>query len=225
MTQISEFIYVDHILDGIKIPNKLLPNPYYEYPFLIIDDFLDTDSCTTITKNIKLSNDKIEAKIRDAKLNQKLNKATRKTDIYKLIQKDKDTYTKAFLIHKKQIEDFFSHVIIYSTDIQVLGYEEGFFYKSHSDDSSFLVDKAGKLAGFKLVAQNRKITTVCFGNDDFTGGELEFNFLKLKDGSPVIYKPKAGSLLAFPSNSIFTHEVKEVLSRFRVTLVQWHDVI
>lgn len=225
MRQISEYIFISDILNDIEIPNKFLPNPYYDFPFLIIENYLTTAQTNLITKETKASLDFKEAKLRDAKLREKTNIQTRKTNIYKLSSICESIYKEAFIQHKQKIEDFFAKVIIYSTDTQVLGYKKGFFYKSHSDDSSFLVDKKGGLAGFKLVAKNRKITTVCFANDDFIGGELEFNFLKQADGSAVVYKPKTGSLLAFPSNSIFTHEVKEVKAGFRISLVQWHDAI
>jgi SM-20-related protein len=59
----------------------------------------------------------------------------------------------------------------------------------------------------------------------FSGGELEFNFLKNIDGTDVVLKPSAGDMVVFPSNPYFSHEVKKVKSGYRLTLVQWHNAI
>lgn len=225
MKQISEYMYMDSLLDGLEIPNKLLPNPYYSYPYLVIDDFLKQEDLQAIYSEIETSEDFILAMLRNQNLESVVDEHVRKTHIYKLSCSTQKIYDDAFARHQQTIEKFFSKVIFYSTQVQVLGYEKGFFYKAHSDDSSFVVDKEGTLIGFKLVAHNRKITTVCFLNDNFSGGELEFNFLRHEDGSPAIVKPKAGALIAFASNAIFTHEVKCVNDGFRVTLVQWHDAL
>ena len=61
-----------------------------------------------------------------------------------------------------------------------------------------------------------------FLNDDFIGGELEFCYLCYFDGSKVIIEPKAGSLVAFASHTIFAHEVKPVKGE-RYALVKWWE--
>jgi SM-20-related protein len=90
------------------------------------------------------------------------------------------------------------------------------------------------LIGFKLVAFERKITTVLFINSskdireidrDFIGGELLFNFLFDDDGKVFSLKPKAGLLIAFPSCPHFSHEVLEVIDGYRITLVKWFNTI
>lgn len=225
MKQISEFVFIDDILDSIEIPNKLLPNPYYDFPFLIIDNFIDNSSCDSILDFAKNSKESISAELRSSDGTSAKNENTRKTQMFDLPPILEETYQNAFLKHKKKIENYFAKVIISSTKIQTLGYFEGFFYKCHSDDSSFLIDKNQNLVGFKLVAPNRKITTVLFANDDFDGGQLEFNFLKNSIGESIVLRPKKGLLIAFPSNSIFSHEVKRVINGFRLSLVQWHDAI
>lgn len=225
MVQISNKVFIEEAVLQLDVPNQLLPNPYFEFPFLIIDNFLTNESCDKILSQVLNSNDFEEAKLRKDFSNSHKNNEIRKTNIFKISQNTQFFYDEAFLKHKAQIENFFAKPITTSTNLQILGYNEGFFYKSHSDDSSFLVDNHGQIIGFKLVAPNRKITTVVFANDDFEGGELEFNFLKYPDNSPVIFKPKKGSLIAFLSNSFFTHEVKTITKGFRLSLVQWHDIL
>lgn len=225
MIQISDKVFLQKEIFELEVPNTFLPNPYFEFPFLVIDDFLSQDACDKMLDQIKNSDDFEEAGLRKDFASSYKNENTRKTNIFKISQNTQVFYDEAFAAHKSKIEQFFAKAITTSTQIQALGYGEGFFYKSHSDDSSFLVDKNQNLVGFKLVAPNRKITTVAFVNDDFEGGELEFSFLKISDGSPVVFKPRKGSLIAFASNSYFTHEVRIITQGFRLSLVQWHDAL
>lgn len=225
MNQISEFVYIRDILDDIMVPNKILPNPYCDFPFLVIENFLDNDTCDEFMDFTQTTKNQTTANLRNSDGTFGANENTRKTKIFDLPQNLIEKYQNAFENNRQQIEGFFAKAIISSTQIQALGYFEGDFYKAHSDDSSFLVDKEKNLVGFKLVAPNRKITTVVFANDDFEGGELEFNFLQLENGDSVIFKPKKGSMIAFASNSIFTHEVKKVLKGFRLSFAQWHNAL
>ena len=225
MIQISDEVFLQKEIFELEVPNAFLPNPYFKLPFLIIDDFLTQEACDKILEQVQGNDDFEEAGLRKDLLNSYKNQNTRKTNIFKISQNIQVFYDEAFSKHKQQIEQFFAKAITTSSQLQALGYNEGFFYKSHSDDSSFLVDKNEKLAGFKLVAPNRKITTVAFVNDDFEGGELEFSFLKFSDGEPVVFRPRKGSLIAFASNSYFTHEVRMITQGFRLSLVQWHDAL
>ena len=133
------------------------------------------------------------------------------------------------------IEAYFSAALTTATDIQVLEYEEGFFYKRHADDSNEIVDQTtGETAGFNLIAPQRKITTVLFASShdpkpqtphSFSGGELLFNYLKDRDGNPVTLFPQAGDMVVFLSNPVFSHEVRPVRGGYRLSLVQWHNAL
>jgi len=122
-----------------------------------------------------------------------------------------------------------------STDVQVLEYKEGFFYIKHADDSSEIIDQDKQTIGFKLVAPERKLSTVLFatshitnvhdGAQSFSGGELMFNYLYNSEGESVKIKPEAGDMIIFPSNPYFSHEVLPVEEGYRLTLVQWHDTV
>jgi SM-20-related protein len=236
MTQISNKIFCDDFLIDLEFQNKLLPNPYYDYPYLIIKNFLPENLCNEIVKVIQHNNDATEAKIRqknDLFLEETLNKQIRKTKIYELSQSYKELYEASFYQHQKEIEDFFSVALTTSTPIQVLEYTQGSFYKAHSDDSNVLL-KENQIVGFVNVAPQRKVTSVLFmtsrseedvSNNSFNGGELVFNYLYDENKENITFKPQAGDMILFLSNPIFTHEVKEVKSGYRLTLVQWHDAI
>jgi SM-20-related protein len=220
------------------IENKILPNPYYDYPYMIIKDFLPKDIISQIQQRVYKSSESKRAEVKSVVLNSVVDstvkESIRKTDIYDLDDDLKEIYMDSFLRHQPSIEEYFSIALTLSTDVQVLEYQKGFFYKKHSDDSNDLLDREGNLAGFMLVAPQRKITTVLFGSDysetpkapeSFCGGELIFNYLYNQDKEVIKYEPKAGDMLVFPSNPFFSHEVKMVEEGYRLTLVQWHNGI
>jgi SM-20-related protein len=234
MTQISNNIYCADFLITFDIETKLLPNPYYDYPYLIIDNFLSIHDCKEINKQIKEDDDYQKAQIKtiDTVISSETNEKIRKTNIYSLGEKYLDLYTNRFLEYQALIEDYFKIALTTSTEVQVLEYLKDSFYTMHSDDSSMLY-KDEQLVGFLPVAKQRKISTVLFttsydeniSDNTFTGGELLFNFLCDKDGNEIKIKPKAGTMLVFLSNPFFTHEVLKVNQGRRITLVQWHNAI
>ena len=234
MTQISNNIYCSDFLLDLDIKTKLLPNPYYDYPFLIIENFFDKNECDEINQEIKKDEDfqKAQVKIDKSEIKATTNEEIRKTNIYALNKNHLELYTHRFLQHQALIENYFKLALTTSTEVQVLEYLKGSFYTMHSDDSSMLY-KDDKLIGFTAVAKQRKISTVLFTttNDElisdttFTGGELLFNFLCDINGHEVKIKPKAGSMLVFLSNPYFTHEVLKVIQGRRISLVQWHNAI
>ena len=234
MTQISNKIYCSDFLLDLDIKTKLLPNPYYDYPYLIIEKFLNSDECIEINEKIKEDDDyqKAQLKINHSDIKATTNEEIRKTNIYTLNKTHFELYTNRFLQHQALIENYFKLALTTSTDVQVLEYLKGSFYAMHSDDSSMMY-KNNELIGFTPVAKQRKISTVLFttsydentSDTTFTGGELLFNFLYDETGNEVKIKPKAGDMIVFLSNPYFTHEVLKVIDGRRITLVQWHNAI
>ncbi|QKF81465.1 prolyl hydroxylase family protein [Halarcobacter ebronensis] len=232
LEQISNYVYCDSSLNSLDIETKLLPNPYYDYPFLIIKNFFSDEICKEIVKSIKRDEDCIDAKVKAENYENHIDKDIRKTKIYKLDKEFRSLYNKIFKEFQPKIEQYFNLALTTSTKIQVLEYTKGSFYVAHSDDSNMIIDDE-ELIGFKCVAVNRKVTTVLFAtscNDEnsensFTGGELIFNYLYDKEGNVIKYAPQAGDMVVFLSNPYFTHEVLEVKSGYRLSIVQWHDAL
>lgn len=236
MTQISNKIYCDDFLLNVEMPTKLLPNPYHDLPFLVIKNFLSSENCEHICDAIQESNNACDAKIRkssDLVLDEALKTDIRKTKIYDLEALYTNVYNSAFLEHKEKIEAFFSVVLTTSTQIQMLEYTQGSFYKAHSDDSNVLL-KESEIVGFLPVAPQRKVTSVLFLTEhdetlttpySFSGGELVFNYLYDETQQNVKLSPQKGDMVLFLSNPFFTHEVLPVKEGYRLTLVQWHDAI
>jgi hypothetical protein len=62
----------------------------------------------------------------------------------------------------------------------------------------------------------RVLSSVMYLNDDYDGGEIEFI------NSGVKLKPEAGSIIFFPSNFLYIHEVHPIKSGFRYSMPHWY---
>jgi predicted 2-oxoglutarate/Fe(II)-dependent dioxygenase YbiX len=84
-------------------------------------------------------------------------------------------------------------------NIHLLKYGVGGFLPAHQDHG----------------VSSRVLSTVMYLNDDYEGGEIEFV------NSGVKIKPPAGSVIFFPSNYLYVHEVHPITSGFRYSLPHW----
>ena len=64
VVQISNHVYCDSKLNQMDIENRLLPNPYYDYPYLIISDFFNENECNVVNQFIKEDSEFKTAKLR-----------------------------------------------------------------------------------------------------------------------------------------------------------------
>jgi hypothetical protein len=83
---------------------------------------------------------------------------------------------------------------------QLLRYGVGGQYKAHHD---------------AYPAVKRAVSVLIYLNDDYEGGEIEFINFDLK------IKPKAGTLILFPSNYPYKHIAHPVTSGTKYVLVTW----
>jgi SM-20-related protein len=240
MIQISTNIYCDSLFENIDVENKLLPNQYKEYPYLIIKNFFSQVACKRLVQLVQADEEtkriaQVKTEVITGIVQSDVVEEYRKTNIYKLDARYSKYYDDQFIEYKPVIEEYFSVAMTLSTDVQVLEYKEGFFYIKHADDSSEIINQDKQTVGFKLVAPERKLSTVLFvtshitnvhdGAQSFKGGELMFNYLYNSEGESIKIKPEAGDMIIFPSNPYFSHEVLPVEEGYRLTLVQWHDTI
>ena len=86
------------------------------------------------------------------------------------------------------------------TGYNLLRYQEGQFYTSHTD--SFAEDPREVSCSFVL-------------NDDFDGGEFAFF------NQELMYQIPKGSALMFPSNFMYPHEIMKVTNGTRYSIVTW----
>ena len=240
MKQLSTYVYCDDLFDRIEIPHAIFSSPYQDYPYLIIKNFFSKEDCKVLTGLVQedsQSKQKAQVRKKDSTgvIESDIVEEYRKTNIGKLDSYYEKVYAEQFSKYKPEIEAYFSVAMALSTKVQVLEYREGFFYVKHADDSSELVNKAKETVGFKVVAEQRKLSSVLFVTShvanaeadaqSFTGGELLFNYLYDSEGKTIKIEPEAGDMIVFPSNPYFSHEVLPVEDGYRLTLVQWHDTV
>lgn len=91
------------------------------------------------------------------------------------------------------------------------------------DDSMHLLkyEKAGYLPAHQdHGVSTRTLSVLLYLNDDYEGGNLVFR------NSNISFKPEAGSILFFPSNFLYVHEVEEITSGVKYSLPNWyHNVV
>ena len=61
----------------------------------------------------------------------------------------------------------------------------------------------------------RRISCVYYFNDNYKGGEIQFDKFNLK------YKPNKNELLFFPSSYIYSHQVLPITEGCRYAVVWW----
>ncbi len=214
MVKISKNIYALKSIWDMDFEKKPLASFYNEYPFLIFNSVLSKDTCNWIINSLK-EDESYKAKL----ISKGLDESVRKTTLHQPTNSIRKIFEQIINSKKEEIERFFNVLLTGGSEIQILEYKNGGFYKRHADNASEIY-KNGTLAGYKLVAPQRKITTLLFLNEDFEGGEIEFCHLRFSDGNRVIYKPKAGQMIVFPSHGLFAHEVKKVEGK-RFAAVKW----
>jgi Rps23 Pro-64 3,4-dihydroxylase Tpa1-like proline 4-hydroxylase len=63
---------------------------------------------------------------------------------------------------------------------------------------------------------SRVLSSVMYLNDNYSGGEIEFV------NSGVRIKPEAGSIIFFPSNFLYVHEVYPITDGYRYSMPHWY---
>jgi hypothetical protein len=62
---------------------------------------------------------------------------------------------------------------------------------------------------------HRRMSTIYYINDDYTGGEINFPRFD------VTFKPKANQMIVFPSTYVYNHSVSPVIEGERYAVVSW----
>lgn len=65
------------------------------------------------------------------------------------------------------------------------------------------------------VDHHRRVSTVYYLNDDYTGGEIHFPRFN------ITFKPKANQMIIFPSTYVYNHSVLPVIEGERYAVVSW----
>jgi hypothetical protein len=109
---------------------------------------------------------------------------------YTLLLSTSNSYAKRHAIN----ENFFHE------NYNLLKYSEGEEYKAHYDGGTGI---------------GRSISAICYLNNDYEGGEIEFVNFKVK------IKPEPGMMILFPSNYAYRHIAHPVTKGTKYALVTW----
>jgi predicted 2-oxoglutarate/Fe(II)-dependent dioxygenase YbiX len=119
----------------------------------------------------------------------------------------KDIHNVVFNKIEKAVE-WYAHnyqipVKLYHEPYTILKYSYQQEYKAHYDGTTQTA---------------RAVSVVIYLNDDYEGGEIEFPNFDIK------IKPKAGTMILFPSNFAYTHIAHPVNNGIKYAIVTWlHD--
>ena len=148
MQQISNKVFCDSYIASLKLETRLMSNPYYDFPYLVIKNFFSKSICNDIANYTYNTSEAEKAKVKTRLFNgiiqANVHESIRKTRIHKLPNIFLDIYEKTFKSHQSKIENHFSVALTTSTKIQTLEYTKGSFYIKHADDSNEIVNKDGK---------------------------------------------------------------------------------
>ena len=105
---------------------------------------------------------------------------------------------------KKYSEEHELFSAIHHTDFRVNKYLKGGFMSKHCDN---IHHSHGQKYGFPQVS------SLLFLNDNYEGGEFVV--------ADEVYNTKKGSVIIFPSNFMFPHEVKPITKGTRWSIITW----
>ena len=109
-----------------------------------------------------------------------------------------------FFTHFDPLERDYKGMFATDTDwhdtFGILKYGKGQKFTNHIDDCTEF---------------HRRISTVYYLNDNYTGGEINFPRFG------VTFKPKANQMIVFPSTFVYNHSVSPVIEGTRYAVVSW----
>jgi len=120
----------------------------------------------------------------------------------KVLQKVSNQYNNLLVQYASSYAKTFNtdDVHLYFETFNLLKYTQGKEYKAHYDGGS---------------RTKRVFSVVSYLNDDYEGGELEFEHFKVK------IKPEPGMLIIFPSNYAYRHVAHPILSGTKYAMATW----
>jgi hypothetical protein len=105
------------------------------------------------------------------------------------------------IVYKKSVDLYDVEINPFNKPaLHIVKFVKGFYLEPHVDTLSY---------------EGNHIASVYYINDDYSGGEINFPDHKLE------IKPKPNSLIIFPGNENYLHEVREILDNNRYSSAMW----
>jgi|DEB0MinimDraft_12_1074336.scaffolds.fasta_scaffold15660_2 hypothetical protein len=118
-------------------------------------------------------------------------------------------------IAQKSILDYYEEYS-YPENTELVKWLPGDSMSVHSDNSWTEGNGLEEKKGIDHPTKYRTYSAIFYINDDYDGGEIYF------PNWGIEIKPKAGSLVIFPSNDEYVHGVKEVKNINRYSIAIWY---
>lgn len=137
------------------------------------------------------------------RVTERVNLGERRQEINELV---KSTYIKL-------ADECFGKKLDWFESPDLMRYQPGGHYMRHADSENMDV----QTQTWKKVI-DRDISMLLYLNDDFEGGELTFSKFNYQ------LKPKAGTVVLFPSDHRYIHQAEMVKSGVRYAIVSWASI-
>jgi hypothetical protein len=176
----------------------------------IYDDVVSVDLCNKILQEYKNSQEWNNTLVGDGILNTNI----RNCSVIQLSDSniiDKNYEVRKFIdveLHQqllKVVEMYSKEFLEFSPSIdtgyELLMYETGQFYTQHTDS---------------FIHQQRSVSCSLTLNDDYVGGEFSFF------DREMMIRNSVGSVIVFPSNFMYPHEIMPVIEGTRYSVITWY---
>jgi hypothetical protein len=176
----------------------------------VYNNIISEDLCNKILNEYKNSNEWNETFVGDGTVNTNIrncsdiqisdsNVIDKNYDIRKFL--DVDLHQQLLKVVEKYSEEFPNFSPTIDTGYDLLRYETGQFYTQHTDS---------------FIQQQRSVSCSLSLNDDYEGGEFAFF------DREIMIRPGVGSVIVFPSNFMYPHEVMPILKGTRYSIITWY---
>jgi predicted 2-oxoglutarate/Fe(II)-dependent dioxygenase YbiX len=207
-----------YVEDAIKPPQKEEPpektiaftstNPLADF-IRVYDNILTKEECDSIIKEYYNSDEWTSALVGSGQEST----AIRNCDILNVsrpdviannqeVRKNIDDllFKKSFVAAKKYVDEFPTLTLESDSGYDLLRYDVGGFYRQHTDS---------------YKANPRTLSMSINLNDDYIGGEMAFFDREIQ------IRTAPGSVIVFPSNFMYPHEIIKVIEGVRYSIVTW----
>jgi len=211
-TKIPDIKSLEVVENKIQTPTLIVPKSHAKLEDFIkvFDDIVPVDLCDKILTEYIDSNEWSDAFVGQGLVNKNIRNCSKiSTSTEETINKNYES--RKFIdmnLHShlfeglKKYNSLFPHLgTEIDTGYDLLRYNVGEFYSIHTDS-------------FKQ--QQRSVSCSVSLNDDFVGGEFAFF-----DREIMIRLPK-GSIVMFPSNFMYPHEIMPVIEGTRYSIITWY---
>lgn len=209
---------VDHFKNNRNVPRVSFEHEYIDYTNMprdlkgfvkVFDNVMSLDLCDKIISEYKDDENWKESSVGNGVINDTIRRVNSiKLDDPYIVHKN---FNKRYQLSYELSEAMFLSIQRYkqiapamtaesNSGYDLLRYQEGDFYKEHTD--SYISNPRHVSCSFQL-------------NDDYEGGEFAFLNREFK------IKAKKGSVIMFPSNFMFPHEILPVTQGTRYSIITW----